>query len=356
MSIHPSGNGTGWTNVEAVDVDQPHGKDYLYSQHVAKGIRKRMNHEHSTFADATVGGIHKPGGAAVLGECDGTPGAADGTYRGHGVVWDMSSRLWCSTAAAGASTSGDFTVITLHPDLQWAGGDVTWAGAHEFDASVDISGNVAIEGDVTIEGHLLIDGSFDCSDVYAAGDLSVGGNLSLTDVSFDGGGDFSLADGTEIGAPVHYAQNKVIQDVNAQTGANTTGTTLTATTNDDDIPQNDEGLEVLTLAITPKSTTNKLKIDVVAFVESDSGTFRCASLFQGATAAALASGQGNGTGAVINSIKFTYYMDAGTTSETTFKVRVSSDGTTVAINGTSGGRIYGGKMITSITITEINTL
>lgn len=140
MSIHPDGSGTGWSNVESVDINQPHGKDYLYSQHIAKGIRKRAEQEHSTFADNTVGFIHKPGGAAVLGESDGTPGAADGTYRGHGLVWDLSSRLWCSTAAAGASTSGDFTVMTLHPDKQWKGGDVTWAGAHEFAGTMSVAG------------------------------------------------------------------------------------------------------------------------------------------------------------------------------------------------------------------------
>jgi hypothetical protein len=203
LSVHPDGTGTGWTNVEAVDVNQPHGLDYLYSQHIAKGVRKRMNQEHSAFADATVGGIHKPGGCAVLAveitdDCT-APVVADGTYRARGLIWAHSKDtsnygvLFCNTAAAGASTTGDWTVLKMHPDLQWSGGDVTWAGAHEFDASVDISGNVAMDGDCTIDGVLKVDSSVDFSDVYIAGDCSVdstftvGGDAAfVSDVSIDG--------------------------------------------------------------------------------------------------------------------------------------------------------------------------
>ena len=115
MGVHPTGTGTEWDAVEKVTSDQPHGSAYLTGNHIALGVNKRMGQEHVTFADDTVGGIHKPGGAAVLGICDGTPGAADGTYRGHGIVWDNTARLYCSTAIAGASTSGDFTLILLHP-------------------------------------------------------------------------------------------------------------------------------------------------------------------------------------------------------------------------------------------------
>jgi hypothetical protein len=47
-------------------------------------------------------------------------------------------------------------------------------------------------------------------------------------------------------------------------------------------------------------------------------------------------------------------MDAGTTSETTFKVRAGGEeaGTTT-FNGVGGARKYGGVLASSITITEI---
>ncbi len=174
MSVHSSGSGSGW--LEDLDVDQEHGNDFVEFNDIRIGTRLRMGQEHSAFADSTAGGIHRPGRSSVLGIHDGTPPAADGTALwGHGIVWDNTAVLWCSTAIAGASTSGDPTVLLMHPDKQWAGGDVTWRGAHEFDASVDITGPV------------WVDGSCDFSDVQISGDLSVAGIIkTATDVSVSG--------------------------------------------------------------------------------------------------------------------------------------------------------------------------
>jgi hypothetical protein len=55
----------------------------------------------------------------------------------------------------------------------------------------------------------------------------------------------------------------VLQVVNVQTGAVATGTSQTQ--NDDTIPQNTEGTEFITLAITPTSASSKLKIDFRRF-------------------------------------------------------------------------------------------
>ena len=52
----------------------------------------------------------------------------------------------------------------------------------------------------------------------------------------------------------------VVQVVNVQDGA--VATTTGTVAYDDTIMQNDEGGEFMTLAITPTSATNKLKIDV----------------------------------------------------------------------------------------------
>lgn len=148
----------------------------------------------------------------------------------------------------------------------------------------------------------------------------------------------------------------VVQVVNTITGAAQTGSTTLP--NDDTIPQNTEGFEVMTLAITPNSATNKLKIDIVAHVShaSDSLDF-AAALFQDTTANALAVGsifQHTAAGNYANPIVFTHYMAAGTTSATTFKVRVgSATAGTVTFNGWSGARKYGGVYASSITISEI---
>lgn len=147
---------------------------------------------------------------------------------------------------------------------------------------------------------------------------------------------------------------RIVQVVNYQTGALATGTTQIPF--DDTIPQNTEGDEYLTLAITPRSTTNKLKIEVV--LNASTGTaarYIVAALFQDSTAGALAATlirivEATGGGALV----FRYYMAAGTTSATTFKVRAGLTGSgTTTVNGSAAGRIFGGVMISSLTITEI---
>ncbi len=195
MGAHPSGDGAAWDSLEAIDVDQPHGLDQRTINHIAIAVRKRIMQEHSEFGDTTAGGIHKPGGCAVLGmeitDTAGDPTAlvvADGTYRGHGLVWSYKTDstdegvLFCATAAAGASTTGDWTVLALHPDRQWKGGDVTWAGAHEFDVSVDISTACYIDGSFEVLERMHC-----FSNEEIVGDLSVDGTAAFGgDVSIDG--------------------------------------------------------------------------------------------------------------------------------------------------------------------------
>ena len=156
--------------------------------------------------------------------------------------------------------------------------------------------------------------------------------------------------------------NRIIQVVNTQTGAVATGTTTVP--NDDTIPQNTEGDEYMTLAITPGNTNNKLKIEVVVFGNHTSetdGIYIIVGLFQDTTANALAAGRFiREINAVANDgyaggTSFVHYMTAGTTSSTTFKVRIGpSAATTFTFNGEESGRIFGGVMASSITITEIS--
>ncbi len=145
------------------------------------------------------------------------------------------------------------------------------------------------------------------------------------------------------------------QVVNTQSGAHASGTT--AMPYDDTIPQNTEGDQYMTLAITPTSATNKLKIEVAVNFAHD-GTPPIAitvALFQDSTASALAATSFNQSASSGSSpITFTHYMTAGTTSATTFKIRAGGNvGATLNFNGRSGARMMGGVMASSITITEI---
>jgi len=72
--------------------------------------------------------------------------------------------------------------MKLHPDRQWGGGDVTWAGAHEFDVSVDVSTALYVDGSAEVLER------FHCfSNEEIVGDLSVDGTCAFGgDVSVDG--------------------------------------------------------------------------------------------------------------------------------------------------------------------------
>ncbi len=146
-----------------------------------------------------------------------------------------------------------------------------------------------------------------------------------------------------------------MQIVSTQTGAVATGTTLIP--NDDTIPVITEGVEYMTLAITPLSASHRLIIEVV-FVgaQSVAGNNNIAvALFRDAVSNALAVAVIEP--AIANSMRtigFRHIMTSPGTSAITFRVRAGTDQAgTLTFNGHTGGRIFGGVMASSIVIKEI---
>lgn len=146
----------------------------------------------------------------------------------------------------------------------------------------------------------------------------------------------------------------VVQVVTSETGAVATGTTTIPL--DDTIPQNTEGDQYLSLAITPTNVNNKLIIDVVAVAaNSAAGGRLIMGLFQDTTANALAAVQQTfASASQAQNLKMRHIMTAGTISATTFKVRIGANNAgTTTLNGEASTRQFGGVMASSITITEI---
>jgi hypothetical protein len=157
-------------------------------------------------------------------------------------------------------------------------------------------------------------------------------------------------------ATTNLATGAVVQVKNVMDFNKVNGSTVMP--EDDTIPQNNEGVEFLTLAITPTSATNKLKIEVHGFWNTQAQNWATMALFQDSTANALNAvtiieiGSVNAT--VLTGTSLVHFMDAGTTSATTFKVRVGSkDAGNVTMNGVNDARKFGGVMGSGITITEI---
>lgn len=144
-----------------------------------------------------------------------------------------------------------------------------------------------------------------------------------------------------------------VQIVNTTSSAIASGSTVIPF--DDTIPQNTEGTEFMTLAITPKSATNILIIEADLQLASDTASREIiAALFQDATANALAAKSGFVAGATRFPLFVRHTMAAGTTSAITFKIRAGLDSAgTIIFNGNAGGtRLYGGITKSSIVITE----
>ena len=195
---------------------------------------------------------------------------------------------------------------------------------------------------------------------YDASALILPGNASITTAAGDIAEFVSLGSGNWIctryqidaNTPNNVADGQVVQVVNFQTGAVATGTTVMV--DDDTIPQNTEGNQFMTLAITPKSTTNKLKIEIVVCGGEGANHTIIIGLFQDSTVGALAAMHSFASAGAVRVNAFTHYMTAGTTSSTTFNVRAGmANAGTFTFNGVSSARKLGGAIASSITITEI---
>ena len=143
---------------------------------------------------------------------------------------------------------------------------------------------------------------------------------------------------------------RLLQSVTYQTGAVATGST--AIPGDNTIPQNTEGDQYLSLAITPTSATSLLEITVLAVVSNSASVNQTLALFQDSTANALAATFGFITATAVLPMPLTHYMTAGTTSATTFKVRSGGTAGQTTFNGLGAAGYLGGVMASRITIKE----
>lgn len=144
----------------------------------------------------------------------------------------------------------------------------------------------------------------------------------------------------------------VVQVVNTAYAAVATGTTTIPL--DDTIPQITEGTEFMTQAITPKSSSNILVIEITALLSNSVTANISGALFQDATANALAANSHTIAGNTYTTpLTLSYSMAAGTTSATTFRFRAGpSSASTTTFNGSGGSRLFGAISKSIIKITE----
>ena len=144
----------------------------------------------------------------------------------------------------------------------------------------------------------------------------------------------------------------LIQTVVSSTS--TSGSTTAVIPWDATIPQNTEGYELLTATITPTSATSTLRITYSGWGLQDSAQVFICALFQDATVNAINAGiAGNAGYSGNDAIKGEFYMTAGTTSATTFKLRIGGpSGTTYWLNNPSSQN-FGGVGQFNLTVEEL---
>jgi hypothetical protein len=148
---------------------------------------------------------------------------------------------------------------------------------------------------------------------------------------------------------------KIVQVVNAQSSSVATGTTVVS--RNGSITQITEGDEYMTLAITPTNASNKLLVQVVLLLGSSATQGITACLFNTdihSSNALAAMTEVNGSADWELSLSLNYFVAAGTTDATTFRVRAGGDSSsTTTFNGVSTAVLHGAAIKSSMTIMEI---
>ena len=148
-----------------------------------------------------------------------------------------------------------------------------------------------------------------------------------------------------------FEHARLVQVVSEQSTAIVTGTTQMPS--DNTIPQNTEGVECETITITPTHASNILHIISVHQISHTASALLGIALFQDSTSSALAAEcYSVPSSAMVCSLNHT--MTAGTTSATTFKIRVGRNDTgTVTYNGQGCAARFGAIPCSSIIICEV---
>lgn len=164
--------------------------------------------------------------------------------------------------------------------------------------------------------------------------------------------------GTDTGTAMDAAISTLLSGASINNVFTTTGSVSTGSTMiplDDTTPQINEGDQYMSVSITPTNASSKLLITGIFNVSPSSAAGITVALFQDSASDAIAAVTQSIVTLGLASIPIVYEMTAGTTSSTTIKLRAGPQSTfsLLTFNGVSGGRYFGGKMASTLRISEI---
>lgn len=185
--------------------------------------------------------------------------------------------------------------------------------------------------------------------VLCGGTTSTGPIQSVASVGSAG----QILTSNGIGALPTFQGTAILQQV--RTNKVTLQSITSSIPNDDTKPQITEGDQVLSLAITPKSSTSVLVIEFIAMGTTSGTAFVTTALFEAANTNAIQVSVLSSSGAAWATWNLLKYVTSGTTSAQTYSVRMGISANTLNINGFGGARFYGGSAETELIITEYAT-
>ena len=238
----------------------------------------------------------------------------------------------CLSTAAGAGSGRDVTAI--YPLAAWGIASSTaegGAGASDS-ARVFYTGSAVTSKAYTVLGYMTWESGLTTAGTWDAVPTRI--QLFGPDIPLPG---------------------RVIQVRRNDTGAVATGTTTVD--HDDSIPQNTQGDQYMSQAITPSSAANALRVCSKGyFASAIAGAFNMiVTLHQDSVANGLKTSYVYGPAQhTMLGLTLDHEMLAATTSETTFKVRAGASGAgTTTFNGANGARFYGGAFNSYIEAQEV---
>lgn len=123
---------------------------------------------------------------------------------------------------------------------------------------------------------------------------------------------------------------------------------------DDTIPQVTEGTQILSAAITPKSTSSRIRIRFQCqFICSTTINVTAAAFVNGAANAVRATYNTNPASAFAQQIILECEIAPASVAAQTVTIRVGPTSSTIRLNGSSSGRLLGGAMAATLILEEI---
>lgn len=152
---------------------------------------------------------------------------------------------------------------------------------------------------------------------------------------------------------IRTAVGMVVDRAYAEYTANANLTTVIPL--DDTVPQVTEGTQILSVSLTPKSATNKVRIRFEGYFALTAINNGVVAVFSGASASALASGVTSAPAADYTCpLVVEHEYVPGVTTAVTYTVRVGpGSAVTMRMNGTTAGRLLGGSLKSTLVIEEI---